>query len=300
MSKSDDFMPTRRAAHEYSERSIDDSREFMSHPEAVEALGELAPRMVEVLDHLHVPETFTDDDGTIVVELDQAVGPQSVPVISAPAETAIRIVHRGSYVSDELLSKVADGSERPPVDALPGVLDDELFEKHEAYDDESSETKFRFSKFGGLAMFLMSYSKDFAALSSPIVTLNMHGPNETQADPYVLLHEALHAADVVSDPIIDLRQQGFYRHLLRYELRGFYVSAKILDLQERYGQLFKQYNVSYEGIHLVKAIEDARSRHNEFMGIDPFEPDVQIDADLRRQGIFILGSHVAPNDILGK
>ena len=299
MSVHDDFTPTRSAAHEYSERSIQHSREFMSHPEAVAALGELAPRLIEILDHLYVPETHIDKDGTLVVELSESAGSRDVPVISAPSEAAIRVIRNAPYLPDEIQRETIHRQGEAILDNAGAGFVETLVDEISRFDSESRTTNFRFSKFGGLAIFMLTYAEDFAAQSAPIITLNMHGPDEAEANPYVLLHEGLHAADVITEPLIDLRRQGFYRHLLRYELRGYHVSAKVLELQDEYPDLFEQYNMPYAGVSLIKRIEDARSRHNDFLGVDKFEPNQAIDDDLRRHGISILGSHIAPDVRLG-
>jgi hypothetical protein len=300
MSKQNDFMPTRSAAHEYSERSIQHSREFMSHPEAIQALGELAPRVVDILDYLYIPDTTIDANGNLVVELRDSVGPRDVPVISAPAGTSVRIIRNAPFSPDESQRDAMRHQGEAILDTTDPGFVDTVVEEMNRISGEDHETKFRFSKFGGLASFLLSYDDTIAMQTSPVITLNMHGPDETEANPYVLLHEALHSADIISEPLIDLRKEGWYRHLLRYELRGFYVSAKVLELQENYSDLFRQYNTSYAGVTLIKRVEDTRSRHNDFLGMDMFEPTSAIDQDLRRHGIAILGDRLTPETILGQ
>ena len=300
MSQHDDFKPTRRAAYEFSERSIEHSREFMSHPEAVQALGELAPRIIEVLDSLYIPETSIDSDGTLVVNLPHIVGPRDVPIISAAPETPIRLIRNAPFTPDEKQREAMQYHGQIILDSHDPRIVDEIVDDVNRFDEDPHERNFRFSKLGGLAASLIAYSDTYAVVSSPVLTLNMHTPEEMQANPYVLLHEALHAGDILNEPLVDLRKNGYYRHLLRYELRGYYVSATVLELQRQHNDIFRQYNASYTGVQVIKTVEETRSRHNDFLGIDKFEPNPSIDYDLRRHHISILGSGITPDTILGR
>ena len=290
MPKQNDFIPTRDAAHEFSERSIAHSREFMSHPEAARALGILAPRLIEALDHLYVPETTVDADGRLVVELPALDDTRAIPVISAPAETVVRLTRTGTFVPDELQHDAIRRAVSEIVyDEAGSQLVGSVIDEMNHFGESVSRSEFTFSRMGGLAVSALAiYQEGFATQSSPVITLNMHGPDEAQANPYVLLHEALHAADITNEPVLNLRLDSLYRHLLRYELRGYHVSAKVIELQESMPGLFRQYNLSYSEIARIKRIEAARLKYNDFLGIDDFEPNPKIETSLRRHGTRIV------------
>lgn len=295
MSNYDDFRPTRSDAYDYSMRSIERSRNFISHPRAAEVLGELAPRLLETLNHLYVPPTIYDEpaDG-VYIDKPHITGPRHVQLVSLHSGASVYVQNRPPFKPDiaqrrnmsDVLSavpgmKVSDRF----LDRIIERSNDDLDVIFEVFPDDSVGAKLSFHS----TRIASSSAEKFEVRTTPLVTLIMRNQDEVQASPALLLNAVQQAEDIVEVPLINERRIGVRTNTARRNLIGNYVSATVLHLLRTYPTEFAAFGPVPHKIELrIDTIERLRSMtHGDLLAVDQFNPTESLIRRLKGNGIDI-------------